>query len=399
MQQINLLRYYLLGRVIFAVALQISFQFAADHFSINKVSVVIGVYGFIALLRLIYNPERCHPLDFILDICFVSGIVYASFYYHSYSYLTLLYLFPIFFASLSINDKKAYIIPFLCAFLYSVVYSLSGLLFEKTSIINIGLHGFAFILIFYAGRQLSIKISNQESLIKKLEEERIRTQGYERLFRVSADLAHELRNPLASISAAVQFIKEGKDANNFIQMLDEEINKISRIIKEFLMFSRPSDAPKELINLSVLIKQVLAHNPKGDISVSLRLDDNINLMANRTFMEIAFGNVIKNAFESGASLVEISSQKVRSGIFKNIHQSGAKKNSDFILIDVEDNGRGVSDDLKERIFEPFVTTKPNGTGLGLAIAYRVITDLGGNISIERSRLGGAMFRILLPVSD
>lgn len=392
MQQVNLLNYYLVGRVIFAIALQISFHFATDYSEINKIPMIIGIYGFIAFLRLIINPDRCHPLDFVLDMCFITGIVYASFYYNSYTYLTMLYLFPIFFASVAIKDKMAYLFPLLGVFLYSIVFFSSGVLLEKVSIINIFLHGVAFILIFYAGRQLNIKIINQETLIKRLEEERIRIQGYQRLFRVSADLAHELRNPLATISAAIQFIKEGKDAKQFIQMLDEETNRVSRIINEFLMFARPSDAPKELIDLSVMIKKILTNNSAEHFNINLYVDDNLKIYSNKTFMEIALGNIIKNAFESGGDTVNIIAKKGqdKSYIFDS------KNIQDIIVIEIHDNGMGISDDIKDKIFEPFVTTKPNGTGLGLSIAYRVITDAGGTINIEKSGIGGAFFKIVLP---
>ncbi|MCX8069735.1 MAG: ATP-binding protein, partial [Thermodesulfovibrionales bacterium] len=63
---------------------------------------------------------------------------------------------------------------------------------------------------------------------------------------------------------------------------------------------------------------------------------------------------------------------------------------------VEDDGFGISDEIKDKVFEPFVTTKPNGTGLGMAITYRIVTDIGGNISIEKSNLGGASFKIYIP---
>ncbi|MCX8026330.1 MAG: ATP-binding protein [Thermodesulfovibrionales bacterium] len=396
MQQVNLLNYYLLGRVIFAIALQISFHFAADYFSIGKVPLLIGVYGFIAFLRLIINPDKCHPLDFVLDILFVTGIVYVSFNYYSYTYLTMLYLFPIFFASVAIKDTKAYVFPILGVALYSGVYLSSEILLEKTSLINIFLHGIAFVLIFYAGRQLSIKITNQESLIKRLEEERIRIQGYERLFRVSADLAHELRNPLASISAAIQFIKEGKDAKYFINMLDEEVNRVSRIIKEFLMFARPSDAPKEMVDISDIIKKVVSDNTVSTVKISLDIDNSIVINANRTFMEIAIGNIIKNAFESGGDTVFISAKKKPSNLISYLNHLNKNNPQEVIVIEIHDSGKGISDDIKEKIFEPFMTTKPQGTGLGLAITYRVITDLGGSINIEKSHLGGALFRIILP---
>jgi signal transduction histidine kinase len=75
---------------------------------------------------------------------------------------------------------------------------------------------------------------------------------------------------------------------------------------------------------------------------------------------------------------------------------GGVKTGTGIAIEIEDDGTGIEDDIKDRIFEPFVTTKASGTGLGLAIAYRIITSFGGNITVDKSALGGAKFTMLFP---
>ncbi len=388
---IALLNYYLVGRVIFAITLQIALHLSGESYVLERLVLLIGLYGFLALIRLIISPARLHFVDFVLDIFFISGLVYTGFYFYSYSYLTLLYLFPIFFASLSLKSRVVLAFPFLTVALYGAIYYFAGILLEKDSLTNIALHLFSFVLISFAGNQVNEKLLRQESYIKKLEEEKIRMQGYERLFRVSADLAHELRNPLASISAAIQFIKEGKDVRDFIDMLEEETRRISNLVKDFLMFSRPSDAPKEGIDISLLLQQMVAENRNGPIKIELKTIDNLNTRANRTFLEAAIGNILKNALEAAKSIVRITAER-SNGIDGTPSDNG----KGFIAIKVEDDGNGLSEDLRDKVFEPFFTTKPKGTGLGLAIAYRIITDLGGSILIDNSGLGGACFTILLP---
>jgi signal transduction histidine kinase len=97
-------------------------------------------------------------------------------------------------------------------------------------------------------------------------------------------------------------------------------------------------------------------------------------------MEVAVNNIIKNAIEAAGSMVKVS----------------LKRNNIGINIEIEDDGTGINDDMKDRIFEPFVTTKANGTGLGLAISYRIITSFGGNVFVDKSSLGGAKFTIVFP---
>jgi signal transduction histidine kinase len=372
--------YYRVGRFIFALALLISFQIAGLPYAIPRLMFILAVYSFIALLRLVVFTKKIHYFDFLLDIVFISAMVYISF--GVYSYLTLLYLFPIFFSSVIIKTKKIFLFPVISAVLYGASYYISGVITEKESILNISLHFLSFSLIALAGDNLKERMEKQEQHIKNLEEEKIKMKGYERLYRVSADLAHELRNPLASISAAVQFLNEGRNDREFIDMLSTETKRLTTLVNDFLLFSRPSDAPKEDVDLSETLRSLVNRpdSENSDKKITLNVINNAEVVANRTFMEVALNNIIKNAIEAAKSEVRVS----------------LMQNQKEIKIGIEDNGTGISEGMKDKIFEPFVTTKTNGTGLGLAIAYRIITGFGGNIIIDRSSLGGAKFTIVFP---
>jgi signal transduction histidine kinase len=376
--------YYRIGRFIFALALFISFQIAGLPYAIPRLMFILAVYSFIALLRLVVFTKKIHYFDFLLDIVFISAMVYISF--GIYSYLTLLYLFPIFFSSILIKTKRTFFFPIISAVLYGAVYYTSGVIAEKESILNISLHFLSFSLIALAGNNLKERMEKQEQHIRYLEEEKIKMKGYERLYRVSADLAHELRNPLASISAAVQFLNEGRNDREFIDMLGTETKRLTTLVNDFLLFSRPSDAPKEYVDLSETLKSLVNRpdsDKNSDKKITLNVINNAEVVANRTFMEVALNNIIKNAIEAAKSEVRVS----------------LIRNQKEITIGIEDNGTGINEDMKDKIFEPFVTTKTNGTGLGLAIAYRIITGFGGNIIIDRSSLGGAKFTIVFPTKE
>lgn len=376
--------YYRIGRFIFALALLISFQIAGLPYAIPRLMFILAVYSSIALLRLVIFTKKIYYFDFLLDIVFISAMVYISF--GVYSYLTLLYLFPIFFSSVIIKTKKIFLFPIISAVLYGASYYISGVVTEKESILNISLHFLSFSLIALAGDNLKQKLQRQAEYIKNLEEEKIRMKGYERLYRVSADLAHELRNPLASISAAAQFLSEGRIEKEFIDMLSTETKRLITLVNDFLLFSRPSDAPKEDVDLSEVLQSITNSQSNKAKKMTLNLINNAHVVANRTFLEVALNNIIKNAFEAANSEVRVSlmSKKIE----------GAKKQASIYKIEIEDDGFGIDEDIKDRIFEPFVTTKTNGTGLGLAIAYRIITSFGGNILVNKSEMGGAKFTIL-----
>lgn len=383
--------YYRIGRFIFALALLISFQIAGLFFAVPKLMLVISVYSFIALIRLIASSRKINYFDFLLDIVFISVIIYISI--EDYSYLTLLYLFPIFFASVLIKTKKIFLFPAISAVLYGVIYYSSfydSTFYWREGILNISLHLLSFSLIALAGDNLKERMENQERHIKLLEDEKIKMQGYERLYRVSADLAHELKNPLTSISAAVQFLKEGRNDREFIEMLNTETKRLTNLVNDFLLFSRPSDAPKEEVDMSEMLTSLINRYEMEKISdkkITLNIVSNALVIASRTFLEVALNNIIKNAIEAAKTEVKISLKKVRSSEF-------GVQSSEKILIEIEDDGPGIDENMKDRIFEPFFTTKEGGTGLGLAIAYRIITGFDGNIFVDRSSLGGARFTIV-----
>lgn len=388
--------YYRLGRFLFTLALLITFQLAGLAYGMPQFMYALGIYTLIVLLRLIITTEKINYFDFILDIVFISAIVYLS--YGLYTYLTMLYLFPVFFSSVLIRTKRIFLFPLISIILYSAIYFINSAAIEKESILNISLHLLSFSLIAFAGDNLKERMENQARHIRRLEEEKIRMQGYERLYRVSADLAHELRNPLASVSAAVQFLKEGKNCADYVDMLETETKRITSLVNDFLLFSRPSDAQKEDVDIRELV-ETLCRRQDTAKTVSLNAKDNAIVVANATFMDVALNNIIKNAVEAARTTVKISLKRdeqqssfAKAGdIYTNVFNDG------IVAIDIEDDGPGVDDDLKDKIFEPFFTTKTTGTGLGLAIAYRIINSFGGHILVEKSGMGGVRFTVILPV--
>lgn len=377
MHLIYIFNYYRLGRFIFAATMFIAFQVAGLATGMPQLMYAIGLYTLIAMLRLIITTERVNYFDFLLDIVFISSIVYITF--GSFSYLTMLYLFPIFFSSILIRTKRIFLFPLIAIVLYGAIYLFSGQLAEKENVLNVSLHFLSFSLIAFAGDNLKERMERQEGYIRRLEAERIRMQGYERLYRVSADLAHELRNPLATISAAVQFLKEGKNDASYVDMLAVETKRITNLINDFLLFARPSDAPREDVDMAALLRSLCAaYGPEKSFLVAIA--DNAVIVANSTFMEAAVNNIIKNAREAAATTVRI------------VLRSEPKA----VEIDIEDDGQGIDEDMRDKIFEPFFTTKKTGTGLGLAISYRIVSSFGGSILVDKSDLGGVKFTIIFP---
>lgn len=384
-----LFNYYMVGRLLFGLALLLPLQMGGLLAAIPQLLWVVIIYVFIAFVRLVVSAQKINYFDFFFDIVFVTAVVYLTFWLSSF--LTLIYLFPIFFSSLVIATRRSFLFPSVAILLYAMVFFLHGGRTDHDLFLDPVLHGFAFFVITLAGHGLKERIERQEEYIRRLEEERARMQGYERLFRVSADLAHELRNPLASISASVQFLREGNSDPELVEMLRSETERLTHLVEGFLLYSRPSEAPTEQLSIRQVIGSLRLSCT--DKQYALHIGQDALVCANRTFLEVVFMNVIKNALEAAQTRVEVAvSVRMLPGA------TGDKGKR--VLIEVEDDGPGIPVHDRDRIFEPFVTTKQKGTGLGLAIAYRIVTGYQGLIMFDESaRLGGARCSVILPVEE
>lgn len=370
--------YYIIGRLIFALTMLISLQMTEILNKNILLFATITIYLFIAFIRLLIQRKIFFYADFILDIILITGILH--FHMAIYSFLTLFYLMPIFLSSLFIKSKRLFFFPLLTSLLYGLSYFLNDRLFSYEGSLNILLHILSFFTISFAGNAMRDKLDKQEDYIKVLEEDKIRMESYKRLYRVSADLAHEFRNPLATISAAAQFLKEGKNDPEIIDMLFQETSRLKNLADDFLVYSRPEEAPQEEVNIADVINVIITHE-KSSKRLIFEIQDNLKVYANRTYIEVALGNIIKNAIEAA-----------RSTVFITVKNDGSN-----IIIDIEDDGEGIKKEFSDRVFEPFFTTKKSGTGLGLSISNRIIGSYGGTILFRNSQIGGARFTIILPL--
>lgn len=381
MQLSSFYNYYKVGRFIFALTFIITFEFGVSILKMPLLLVILIIYASFAFLKLFSVQSKFLFIELLIDIIVISSALYMNIATHSF--LTLFYLAPIYLASVMIKSSLQFLIPAFAGLLYIIIFLFKGNLLSEVNIINIILHCLAFFLISFAGNAMKDKLYRQEAYIKKLEEERIKAESYKRLYRVSADLIHEIRNPLTTISASIQFLKEGKNNPELLEMLYTETKRLTNLANDFLLFSRPKDAPREDLNVAEIIKSLVNNFSTNDKRLIADVENDASVLGNRTFFEVALSNVIKNALEAAETLVILT----------------MKKDKNKVVINVEDDGSGIQEGAEERIFEPFFTTKKSGTGLGLAITNRIIDSMGGIITFDKSEIGGAKFSITLPLKD
>lgn len=218
-------------------------------------------------------------------------------------------------------------------------------------------------------------------------------------------LAHEIKNPLAGIDGAAQLLAldlEGEENLDLIDLIRSEIKRIRRLADrmESLGDSNPENATPINIHTLLAKARLVVQNAEGDdLSIVENYDPSLPpVIGDEDTLMQALLNLIKNAAESikstekpGQITLETS---FRSGVTRRNSQSGITRQLP-IEIRIIDNGPGVSEDVRGRLFQPFVTNKPSGQGLGLALVSKVASAHGGFVEIT-SQPGRTVFSILLP---
>ncbi len=217
-------------------------------------------------------------------------------------------------------------------------------------------------------------------------------------------IAHELKNPLSSIYFHAQVLKrsledvrnnEGRIRNS-VDVILYEVNRLNKLINDFIQSLRPSRFVEKYEDVNVIIKEVSEMllddtNSKG-IFLELVLDDSIpELLCDREVIKILVLNLLRNAIES--------IEEGKSGRISVSTSIITKDGEDYIVISVKDNGKGIPNEIRHRIFEPYFTTKRYGSGLGLSIVYKIVKDYNGFIEFDSKEGEGTEFRVYLPVGD
>ncbi|MEW6264694.1 MAG: ATP-binding protein [Thermodesulfobacteriota bacterium] len=239
-------------------------------------------------------------------------------------------------------------------------------------------------------------VFQDKTQIRQMEEEIERIERLAVLGELAAGIAHEIRNPLASMSGSFQLLANDiectGDQKRLMGIIRREMERLNHIVTDFLLFARPRPGDKVPIDLSRTIEDILnMFQHQANLNEKIRLIRNIIpglwIIFDRQQLEQVMWNLLQNA-------VEAMSQGGRL----TVTVSRPEKPASMAAVAVADTGPGISTQDLPRIWDPFFTTKIGGSGLGLAIVFRILEGGGGRIEVSSSPGQGTTFTLLLPLA-
>jgi two-component system, NtrC family, sensor histidine kinase PilS len=226
-----------------------------------------------------------------------------------------------------------------------------------------------------------------------MERELRRSERLVAIGELSASIAHEIRNPLAAISGSIQVMAgnpRAGESHRLMEIVMREVDRLDRLISDFLSFARPGEPRIEQVPLAELVTEVLAmfeaSRPER-VTVEQDLQPGLRVHADPAQLRQVLWNLLANAAqampEGGAVRIEARTSRGRAPQEGRLSGRMDDQKPVWAEITVMDQGVGIPKELVDRVFDPFFTTKAGGTGLGLAIVHRVIAEHRGVVRVER----------------
>ena len=225
----------------------------------------------------------------------------------------------------------------------------------------------------------------------KMKEKIQRAEKFYVIGELAASFAHEIRNPLTTISGFIQLVHKNEISethkDEYLQVILQELEKAQLIIDDYLSLGKPqNNVIKDSLDIRLIVNQVINNiSPLAslhNIEIKSSINDSLSINANADKIKQCLINITKNGIEAMAN----------GGML----QINVKKGKNSIVIEIIDSGIGMSPVEIKRIAMPFYSLKEEGTGLGTMIAYGIIKELNGDIEIKSEKGKGTCFSIIIP---
>jgi two-component system sensor histidine kinase PilS (NtrC family) len=409
------LKKLILARLLFSCLLlgsTVSLQISRIHSTEPApLHILYGLIASIFVLSLLYGVALRHNQDHlalayvqtILDTVLVTVILFVTGGY--FSLFSFLYLVVIVYSSLLLPRRGTVLIAALCSIQFGLIvdleyyglvdpfdglgnhlaatYGWDQILYKIMTIMG------AFIIVAFLSSFLSEQTLRTRRELRVMEQHVKRVEKMAAVGEMAAGLAHEIKNPLASLTGAIQLLREDicydPDHDRLMQIILREADRLSSLVSNFLLYARPPAGKPEPIELERALRETVELFGKksgsdGRIITTLKVQPGIWIDMDPAHLRQVLWNLLINAAEAidgtGYIRVELAPPRDRQA-----------------CLNVSDTGAGMDPETLQSIFDPFFTTKPNGTGLGLAIVHRILEAYDYRLDVESDIGRGTTFRI------
>ncbi len=239
--------------------------------------------------------------------------------------------------------------------------------------------------------------------IRKMEEKMMQSEQLAAVGKFSAGLAHEIRNPLASLSGSIQVLKNGLslegDYQHLMNIVIKETERLNGIVSDFLNYSQPKKTKNTVIDLTQLLEDViLLLKNSNEYDPAIEIDfvapsDHVIIQSEESQIKQMIWNLCINGIQA---MTKVGRLKLEIQTVVGYKHKSFETSRKGVLIMVIDQGKGIPPEKIEKIFDPFFTTREEGVGLGLPTVQKIVKRFGGNIGIESEVNKGTRFEVFLP---
>ncbi|MBU1181007.1 MAG: ATP-binding protein [Pseudomonadota bacterium] len=415
------LKWLMFFRVFFTTLLlgsTIALQLSEKRAPLDK--PLLMLYGLIAgvlvlsfcytiLFYRIKNIHRFASIQIGIDTVFVSCIIFVTGCFSSI--FSFLYLLVIIYSTMLLFKKGGMIIAALCAIQYGVIVDLEYYKIIKPFLLEDSLVAANYpwsqvlykilitIVACFAVAFLSGFLAEQTRKTKKeliaMQERVKRFEKMAAMGEIAAGMAHEIKNPLASISGSIQLLREDIRDNPYhdrlMQIILREADRLSFLVNDFLLFAKPPAGKKEPFELGKIIADTIYLFEKdtkclGRISIFKDIAQGVWVNMDPIHLHQILWNLLLNASEAieGSGKIEVKTYNLKNK---------------YALIEITDDGCGISNEEIKSIFDPFFTTKTRGTGLGLSIVHNILKSYDSWLDVESTVNKGATFTFKIKQID
>jgi two-component system sensor histidine kinase PilS (NtrC family) len=390
--------------------------------------VLYGLTGLIFLLSFIYavsltrirRLKRFAALQVSADTLIVSLIIFVTGGF--FSVFSFLYLIVIVYGTILLGPRGG---RFLAAgsslqYIFIVVVGYLGwlllpaidgelhrqairgsVILYRVAVTTLACFGVAFLsgLLVEKANRSHLKLMAMEDHVKRVD--RMAAIG-----EMAAGLAHEIKNPLASLGGAIQMLREEihyqPEHERLMQIVLRETDRLSALVNNFLMFARPAQGRSQRVALDTAVGETLSLFEKdtaifGKVSIEPSLTAGVWVEIDPVHLRQVLWNLLLNAAEAVNARAAIEGDRAQSspdrGSKGRIDVRVAAVADDTALLSIEDDGEGMAPETVAAIFDPFYTTKPEGTGLGLSIVHRILESYQAPLDVHSRPGKGSRFSI------